>query len=79
MERAEALDDSRLKSRFLSYRLNLPSQDEATRCSPRCRRLPAHVPIARRTLSRTARLSLALTWATLGLSARRRLYGLLGA
>ena len=30
IERAEALEDSRLKSRFLSYRLNLPSQDEAT-------------------------------------------------
>ena len=29
IERAEALADSRLKSRFLSYRLNLPSADEA--------------------------------------------------
>ena len=29
IERAEAQQDSRLKSRFLSYRLNLPSQDEA--------------------------------------------------
>ena len=30
IERAEAQQDSRLKSRFLSYRLNLPSADEAT-------------------------------------------------
>ena len=30
IERAEAQEDSRLKSRFLSYRLNVPSQDEAT-------------------------------------------------
>ena len=30
IERAEAQQDSRLKSRFLSYRLNVPSQDEAT-------------------------------------------------
>lgn len=29
-ERAEARNDSRLKARFLSYRLNLPSADEAT-------------------------------------------------
>ena len=29
LERAEAQEDSRLKSRFLSYRLNLPSADEA--------------------------------------------------
>ena len=29
IERAEAQEDSRLKSRFLSYRLNLPSADEA--------------------------------------------------
>ena len=30
IERAEAQEDSRLKSRFLSYRLNTPSADEAT-------------------------------------------------
>ena len=29
IERVEALEDTRLKSRFLSYRLNLPSTDEA--------------------------------------------------
>ena len=30
IERAEAQEDSRLKSRFLSFRLNVPSADEAT-------------------------------------------------